>query len=319
MKKILRYGKLVLYSVSLLCSQLSFSQAGGVSLEEQMKQFDAPKAYRAISGFAIRTFPAGEMLRKGLDPDAVKEGRVSTKDWRDSTKVAGEIVVDAVNRKKAPDVYKKYVRDLNRIFRSLKRMLTNLRDKYNLKAGMPAGAFSLELKTYLKAVKTKIDASLKKTATMVGKSLDTIDKKTPVPDVWKQELKGKKVKDVFPKIDKFIKDYMAAKTRDKKERTIKQYDTGKFFIESITGKLERAIYIEQQKSIITRNKKRLADAKETLKDVRKQFPRVVSPLMLAKLGIVTDKASMIILAQAEALRGALEVLKKELEPFFKRI
>lgn len=166
-------------------------------------------------------------------------------------------------------------------------------------------------------VKNQFDIYLKSINEIMRTAQENIVKdpiKSSAVKAWEEKYKNKKATSVFPKIDEFIAEHLLNPTMG----TILKYKDEKipeiYAVDDILEKLTQVIYVEENTLFLLRNTNRLNKSKDILSSLYKKYPYSgkLYPYVQAKFADSKDKPSMIILAIADSLRGALEAFKKQL-------
>ena len=265
---------------------------------EDIGEKTTSEVYKVITGLQVRTFGSGSYLDKGLSEFDL---------WNSLLKAVGGYLD---NPQGLEEIYKKNLPKYKNDFNNLKKVNAWLDS--TIKEIQEKGLSD----QFNQVVQKQIQTNLNDTNEIIQFSFKNVAQdpaRGELISTWESKLKGQSIKDIFPKVDDFLKQYTSAKSNEERTNIISTYVKGKFAVSDVLEKLTKIIYLEDKKSFLTRNKKRLNQSKAVLKDISNQYPDETYPYKMSKFSDSNDKPSVIIIGVADSLRGALEHFQKNLK------
>ncbi len=306
----MRAGYLVI-TCSLLLSTIDAQD--GI---EKIKKGTAFDAYGTLNRYKISTFSTDKLIKDGIPQTELKE-------WQQVTNVANTYARQE-DPKSSADV-EKLESVLNFVVNTV-RLLHDTYGKAFVSFDVKNKQWSIDLNkveepdiSLLQDVKAKAKARLDAMSEMINQVLDIISKSTDYPESWTKQV-PKKLDEIYPQYEELYADWSVAQKRTNYEMSDKEFN---LFIRQhgIKDKedaaeflpiLEKLQYRLDQKSgnIFGRKEKKMLPAfQQMAKRLKKVYPGMQLTILESnKIAATTDKLSMILLGQAEAMEGVLKRL-----------
>lgn len=311
----MRVGYLVI-TCSLLLSTVNAQDGVG-----KIKKGTAFDAYGTLNRYKISTFSTDKLIKDGIPQTELKE-------WQQVTNVANTYA-----RQEDP----KIVRDIEKIESALDfvvNAVSRLHDTYGkafVSFDVKNKQWSIDLNkveesdsSMLRDIKAKAKARLSDMSVMINQAIDTISKSTDYPESWIRTV-PKKLDEIYPQYEELYADWSLAQKRTNYEMSDKEFN---LFIRQHGTKdkedaakflpiLEKLQYRLDQKSgnIFGRKEKKMLPAfQQIAKRLKMLYPGMQLTILESnRIATTTDKLSMILLGQAEAMEGVLKRLIFEID------